>query len=110
MSISADSFAQDSNTLGQVDGQLTCTTGFNFTVQDGKANNARIEKRIYVNDACVWHVSRWIDPLSAGAYKQQAGQGYPAGVLQADRSQLLSGPELACKEGGPAAWRRATEW
>ncbi|EME39533.1 hypothetical protein DOTSEDRAFT_138790 [Dothistroma septosporum NZE10] len=52
--------------------QVTSTTGFNITIADGKVNNARIEKETCVDNACIWHIGRLIDPIYPGSYRPQA--------------------------------------
>ncbi|PPJ50599.1 hypothetical protein CBER1_05728 [Cercospora berteroae] len=38
-------------------------SGFVILVESGRANNARVEKRICADNGCVWVVGRWLDPL-----------------------------------------------
>ncbi|KAK4616183.1 hypothetical protein CLAFUW4_10469 [Fulvia fulva] len=52
--------------------QATSTTGFNITIADGKVNNARVEKKTCVDNACIWHIGRLIDPVYPASYRPQA--------------------------------------
>lgn len=38
-------------------------SGFNITIDGGRANNAGVQERICADNGCVWLLGRWLDPL-----------------------------------------------
>ncbi|KXS99138.1 hypothetical protein AC578_9817 [Pseudocercospora eumusae] len=44
-------------------GVVRSVDGFNITIMGDRASNARVEKRICVENGCVWVVGRWLDPI-----------------------------------------------
>ncbi|KXT13684.1 hypothetical protein AC579_8118 [Pseudocercospora musae] len=44
-------------------GMVRSVDGFNVTIKGDRASNARIQKRICVENGCVWLVGRWLDPI-----------------------------------------------
>jgi uncharacterized surface protein with fasciclin (FAS1) repeats len=42
---------------------LRALNGLTIDVRDGRANNARIDRRVCAENGCVWQVGRWIDPI-----------------------------------------------
>ncbi|GIZ42626.1 hypothetical protein CKM354_000588600 [Cercospora kikuchii] len=43
--------------------RIKSQSGFEILLEEGRANNARVEKRICADNGCVWVMGRWLDPL-----------------------------------------------
>ncbi|EME82344.1 uncharacterized protein MYCFIDRAFT_203985 [Pseudocercospora fijiensis CIRAD86] len=50
-------------TWDQKAGVVRSVDGFNISVKGDRAGNARVEKRVCVENGCVWVVGRWLDPI-----------------------------------------------
>lgn len=50
-------------TYDQNAGVVRSVDDFNITIKGDRASNARIEKRICVENGCVWLIGRWLDPI-----------------------------------------------